>query len=1184
MKILSVRFRNIHSLKGNFEIDFEKAPLSETGIFAIVGPTGSGKSTILDVIMLALYGQMPRFNEKISRSSVEKFGTVLTRGTDEAFAEVEYRTKGKTYRSNWSISSARTGNLRDYNMELAEVPSGKLIEDYKSNVPARNEEIIGLNYEQFLKSIILAQGDFSKFLKSKPEERTQMLEKITGTEIYRIIGAKAFEIAKKYKEELAIKSVQLDNFEILSDEQIEELKLSKNKFLDNISKSKKTQIVLNQIYTLKKQIFENQERLLKLNEEKSINQKALVEFKIDEQKIALHENLINLKADLFEVKNLNENIQSTKDKIVREELLIVDIEKNIERFQTNIKEQEKELEISNTNQQKTAPFLIQAKEIDRKLEFTKQKLEQKQLDFSKIDSQIKEMSKDLDSLQKNIEHTKEQKIEIEQWLEKNYVLDELKKDIILISQLISTYKENKDSTEKDLKNSSFKNEFANNEWKNYSDISEKLIHQTIEKLKENTQFFDEKYSAIDLSEVLDRKINEIQIAEKTFDLSSRIVELNNKIITNSEIEKQKNKQKNNLIDILQKSENEKEIVSKKIEEIQKRIEREQLEAKYEQDRLNLKQQEACPLCGSVDHPFVKSHFENKLDSTKELLKQNEKNKTDLDKNIQKLSNEKSSIEAHLENLQKSLNEDNLQNEKYKKEFTELNNSLIKKFDYFQMDKIKEFKEKLLTEKKELQEQINFKNKIQILKQQKQELEYLNEKINNTLNSRSKYSQKLINYKEYFVGASKNEQILEMLRNNLKQFEQNTEQKLKCENEISSNNKLLEQLKTQIAQINIQKNEIFDELKGMGKDFETQKFQLKNIETEYFDSLNFMEFEKYLTEKISNVKEKLADLRTKFSALQAQISEKRIIFSELKKSIDEKNKEFESKNEILRLKLEELNIASIEEALQNILTEEKFKQIKAQEKYLKDRQNVLSENIEQFETEIKKLLEKDNSEKTCSQIEAELKSLEETLEDLNVQIGEIGNKLENDNQQRRKLQSLVDEINKLQNESERWQKLNNLIGDSTGKKFSEIAQQFTLSQLILLANNHLEKFSNRYQLDKTGEAKNNLFVYDKYQGFSVRSVQTLSGGETFLVSLSLALALSDLASQKTKIESLFIDEGFGSLDEDMLDNALVNLEKLHVDSARTIGLISHVADIKERINTKIILEKDNSGFSKIRYEF
>ena len=192
MKILKIKFKNINSLKEEHTIDFTKNPFASGSLFAITGPTGSGKSTILDVISLALFNQIPRLGG-ISKNELIKTGAVITKNQTEASAEISYECKEGRFTSKWHIHYNRNHNLNDYGMELSEYNSGNILDLKKSEVPAKNEELIGLNYAQFIKSVVLAQGEFAQFLKAKKDERSELLEKITGTGIYRALGVAAYE-------------------------------------------------------------------------------------------------------------------------------------------------------------------------------------------------------------------------------------------------------------------------------------------------------------------------------------------------------------------------------------------------------------------------------------------------------------------------------------------------------------------------------------------------------------------------------------------------------------------------------------------------------------------------------------------------------------------------------------------------------------------------------------------------------------------------------------------------------------------------------------------------------------------------------------------------------------------------------------------------------------------------------
>jgi exonuclease SbcC len=191
-------------------------------------------------------------------------------------------------------------------------------------------------------------------------------------------------------------------------------------------------------------------------------------------------------------------------------------------------------------------------------------------------------------------------------------------------------------------------------------------------------------------------------------------------------------------------------------------------------------------------------------------------------------------------------------------------------------------------------------------------------------------------------------------------------------------------------------------------------------------------------------------------------------------------------------------------------------------------------------------------------------------------------LKNHDENLLKLEGLKGRITTEEKTGRKWELLNQLIGDANGKRFNDFAQDLTLQQLLALANIRLAQLIDRYQIaSPRPEEDDSLVAVDNHMGGQRRSVKTLSGGETFILSLSLALALSDLAAKNVEINSLFIDEGFGTLDSETLDQTIDTLEKFQSESSKTIGIISHVEALKERIGTQIQLERNGQGYSSLK---
>ena len=220
MKILSLRLKNLNSLKGEWTLDFRQPPFAGNGLFAITGPTGAGKSTLLDAICLALYHQTPRL-PSVGTSSND----LMTRHTADCLAEVTFEVQGSLYRAFWSQRRARDkvdGALQAPKVELAQIDAatgtGTILTTHSNEKLKRIAALSGLDFERFTKSMLLAQGGFAAFLEAKANERAALLEELTGTEIYGQISQAVFERARDPRQALERLQAQADGMQLLSPE------------------------------------------------------------------------------------------------------------------------------------------------------------------------------------------------------------------------------------------------------------------------------------------------------------------------------------------------------------------------------------------------------------------------------------------------------------------------------------------------------------------------------------------------------------------------------------------------------------------------------------------------------------------------------------------------------------------------------------------------------------------------------------------------------------------------------------------------------------------------------------------------------------------------------------------------------------------------------------------------------
>ena len=236
MRVLAIRGRNLASLEGEFSIDFTEEPLASAGIFAISGPTGAGKSTLLDAMCLALFSRTPRtelakennvrlrdVQEDVLPQSDPRF--LLRRGTASGYAEVDFvALNGCRYRARWSVSRARekeSGRLQAARLTLYNIDAGKEEPGTNKDLQARIIELIGLTFDQFTRSVLLAQNDFSTFLKAEQGEKASLLEKLTGTEQYSEISRRIFAKNAEAKEAYEQLYARVQDIELLSEEEVE---------------------------------------------------------------------------------------------------------------------------------------------------------------------------------------------------------------------------------------------------------------------------------------------------------------------------------------------------------------------------------------------------------------------------------------------------------------------------------------------------------------------------------------------------------------------------------------------------------------------------------------------------------------------------------------------------------------------------------------------------------------------------------------------------------------------------------------------------------------------------------------------------------------------------------------------------------------------------------------------------
>ncbi len=407
--------------------------------------------------------------------------------------------------------------------------------------------------------------------------------------------------------------------------------------------------------------------------------------------------------------------------------------------------------------------------------------------------------------------------------------------------------------------------------------------------------------------------------------------------------------------------------------------------------------------------------------------------------------------------------------------------------------------------------------------------------------------------------------LQKLREQQKELNRlNTEQNiLRIENQLLQENLNYESWDKTLQEVSLEYQNAENECRQIMPEIQFENYR------EFQEKLK--RYQEHLEQELKNTQEILQKNLNELTAFEAQKKQMEIDLANLSKKISDERT-------TLEMAIREMGLQSLNELQSKILDKETFRKYKTKiEDYEKEYDKIQSLLVEKIQ-EQKDLLEKVPANISLQDLENKKQYLDRKRSQNQLEIGSIREKLENNEKNFQKYQKLQKSIENQEFVVKKWEKLMKLIADPKDR-FARIAQNITLERLIQKANKHLQNLSDRYQLQKDKETELNLYIVDRFQANTIREVNTLSGGETFLVSLALSLGLADIASRNVKIGMLFIDEGFGTLDANTLDTALNVLETLQ-NSGKTIILISHLSEIKERIFTKISVEKIGNGFSKV----
>lgn len=452
MKILAIRGKNLASLEGEFDIDFTVEPLKSSGIFAITGQTGAGKSTILDALCLALFDNAPRLNK--AESSVNVYDVedktitqkdsrnILRRGTSEGYAEVDFiALNGNKYRSKWMVRRARgkaDGALQATSIKLDNLTVSSEEQGTKSNLLNRIVELIGLSFDQFTRAVLLAQGDFANFLKAKSSEKAELLEKLTGTEIYSKISVSIYQKTTDAKNNLDLILQRMKDVKLLTDEELNALIDDKNTKNEELKPLKvQTSQIEKKLSWIKEDELIKQE-LTQAEKELETIQTRIREASPRYKYMDMIDKSLEIRDSYIEFVNKSNGQKNILAEIERDEAIFKTISEQLKMSAISLSEAKKAQEEIDAKYNSLKPDINLAKELDIKIQASIGKQVELKKELETYKKQLLASDQTIASLKESQEKTTKGKAQLEQWFLDNDVYKTIVSRVDLIENLINT--------------------------------------------------------------------------------------------------------------------------------------------------------------------------------------------------------------------------------------------------------------------------------------------------------------------------------------------------------------------------------------------------------------------------------------------------------------------------------------------------------------------------------------------------------------------------------------------------------------------------------------------------------------------------------------------------------------------------------------------------------------------------
>ena len=1214
MKILAIRLKNLASLAGPFEIDFTAEPLASAGLFAITGPTGAGKSTLLDALCLALFGSVPRLDNIGRETKVpDADGEILTndprtllrRGTGSAFAEVDFvGIDGRRYRARWEANRARdkaNGKLQGSRQSLHDLDSQQLLSNQsKREYEQLIESRLGLNFAQFTRAVMLAQSEFSAFLKADDKERSELLEKLTNTAIYSQLGRRAFTRARDAGD--AFKALESEASGVLP-----------------MGEEQRTALDT-QLVEAQQQLKSEQARLRQLEQQRN----WLTELHtLQAQQQAASEELANarlawehLAAERLSLTRLEQLAPQRHQFARRQEVLDQltplasaleqqrqqqgELARRQEQLDQQLAGAREALSHAVAEQTDSAPRLRQAFEAQHTLNRLDQELTRDRALASQAHLACDEARGQLASL---IEHQQRH----EQTLSTIAVQLEQSAALAGLGQSWNAYR----SQLQQVMLTANRLGKGRDELPTLRETAEARARQCETLRAELAVLFQEAgaepQALVEQIGLLGTLLQDNRKLQKGFEDLARLWGRQQEIEqrTNALRERQAvaQQERQQLIAAGLQGKQALESAQQALTLTRQLLERQRLarNASVEELRAQLQDEQPCPVCGSLEHPYhqpeallenLARHDENEEAAAQQVV-------TELTQKLDDLRSQLGGVNGQLKEYlhqQEQLNEQRqalapeLEGQPLYPQLAE--QDLASRGQWLDLQ-LRRLNDDIARDEQRQSALLNLQKDAARVQQQLQ-----------AANEASQQATQQLSHQQEALQAD--EQRLEQ---DLAHFEPllpadifaalrdtPADTFLALDQQLSSRQQLLEQQKDEqqeLAERLKQRESLELKQQARQQDLDKLQQQLAGLDTQQQQAREALtaligahtdaeHWQRHLEQTVEQARaaeadanQQLQDTRTQSAALASELKARESQHAGLeqeKQQLDsaiaqwrEAHPELDEQGLDALLGMDDDQVAALRQRLQGAEKAIEQAGVRVQER---------DQRLQQHQAQ-------NLTEQTVDVLEQALQASQQLQEQHEHQCAELRAQQAEDQRRQQASQALAERIAQAREEWQRWARLSELIGSSSGDTFRKIAQGYNLDLLVHHANQQLRQLVRRYRL-KRGGSQLGLLVMDTEMGDELRSVHSLSGGETFLVSLALALGLASMASSTLRIESLFIDEGFGSLDPESLQLAMDALDGLQAQG-RKVGVISHVQEMHERIGVQIQVRRQGNGLSTLEVE-